>query len=152
MRKNVFLVAVPVLALLMGAGEIYRWKDANGVWHYSDQPQPGAELVKSSRLPGPTPGGSPPAPAPSPASAPANNAANSSLPSVSPQVAAQVRQEAADAKADQCRKLETSYQQMVQARRLYKTDEAGNRVFLSDAELDAARLQARSARDLACSP
>ena len=30
----------------MAEGEVYRWKDVNGVWHYSDQPQPGAELVK----------------------------------------------------------------------------------------------------------
>jgi hypothetical protein len=38
----------------------------------------------------------------------------------------------------------------MQARRVYKTDEKGNRVFLNSAEIDAARLEARSNRDLAC--
>lgn len=34
------LVCVPVLA-----GNIYRWTDANGVVHYSDQPRPGVAAV-----------------------------------------------------------------------------------------------------------
>ena len=67
-------------------------------------------------------------------------------------MAQQVRQEVATAKAEQCTKLKAEYDQVVQARRLYKTDEKGNRVFLTDAELDAARLQVRSARDRACAP
>jgi hypothetical protein len=33
------------VALTTGAAEIWRWKDANGVTHYSDQPRPGAELI-----------------------------------------------------------------------------------------------------------
>lgn len=36
------LLAVPLGA---GAAEIWRWTDANGVVHYSDQPRPGAERV-----------------------------------------------------------------------------------------------------------
>ena len=148
MRKYFSLALAPlVLSLLIGAGEVYRWKDANGVWHYSDQPQPGAELVKSARLSSATPGGgsTPPPPPAARAEAPPPG-----IPEVTPQVASQVRQEAATAKADQCKKAETGYQQAVQARRMYKTDDKGNRVFLNEAELDAARLQARSARDLAC--
>ena len=148
MRKYFSLVLAPlVLSLLIGAGEVYRWKDANGGWHYSDQPQPGAELVKSARLSSATPGGgsTPPPPPAARAEAPPPG-----IPEVTPQVASQVRQEAATAKAEQCKKAETGYQQAVQARRMYKTDDKGNRVFLNEAELDAARLQARSARDLAC--
>ncbi|MET0717137.1 MAG: DUF4124 domain-containing protein [Pseudoxanthomonas sp.] len=151
MRKLICIATAPlVLSLLMGAGEIYRWKDGNGVWHYSDQPQPGAELVKTGRMPGPTPAGNS-TPPPAPPVAP-NAAPPPALPSVTPEVAQQVRQEAANAKADQCKKLEAEYTQVVQARRLYKTDDKGNRVFLNEAELDAARLQVRSARDLACAP
>jgi hypothetical protein len=150
MRKYLTLAAAPlVLSLLIGAGEVYRWKDANGLWHYSDQPQPGAELVKGARMPSATPAGSTPLPPP-PAAARAEDPPP--LPTVTPQVASQVRQEAASAKAEQCKKAEAGYQQSVQARRMYKTDDKGNRVFLNEAELDAARLQARSARDLACAP
>jgi hypothetical protein len=150
MRKYfVFATAPLVLSLLLGAGEVYRWKDPNGVWHYSDQPQPGSELVKGARLPSATPEGNT---SPPPSAAAASNAAPPPLPPVTPQVAQQVRQEAATHKAEQCKKAETNYQQAVQARRMYKTDDKGNRTFLSDPELDAARLEARSARDLACSP
>jgi hypothetical protein len=151
MRKYFIYAAAPfVLSLLIGAGEVYRWKDPNGIWHYSDQPQPGAELVKSARLPSATPGGSSPSPPPPPAAR--EDGPPPPLPALTPQVASQVRQEAASAKAEQCKKAETGYQQAVQARRMYKTDDKGNRVFLNEAELDAARLQARSARDLACAP
>ena len=45
---------------------------------------------------------------------------------------------------------EAAYQQAVQARRIYKMDAQGNRTYMTDAEIDAARLQARSTRDLAC--
>jgi hypothetical protein len=36
------------VALTAGAADVWRWKDANGVTHYSDQPVPGAERVTST--------------------------------------------------------------------------------------------------------
>lgn len=146
MRKAILIAAVSLLGTTTvgyAAGEIYRWKDANGIWHYADQPQPGAELVSGRRPPAPPP----------PASAPANAAQESAtapLPPVSNEVARAVREEAAAVRADQCSKAEEAYQKAIQARRMFRTDEQGNRTYLNDAELDAARLQARSARDLAC--
>jgi hypothetical protein len=150
MRKLICLATACLIATIpaaFAAGEIYRWKDSNGVWHYADQPQPGAELVSGSRKP-PTPATPPPAPTVLPS---ATNPAAPPLP-VSNEVAQQVRSEAATAKAEQCKKAEDSYNRSVQARRMFRTDEQGNRTFLSEAELDAARLQARAARDLACGP
>jgi hypothetical protein len=146
MRKVISIAAATLLfaPLLLAEGEVYRWKDANGVWHYSDQPQPGAELVKTGRR---NSSSSTPAAPPTPAAA--GNAASAPLP-VSPQVAQQVRQEAASAKEEQCKKATTAYQEAVQARRLYKTDEKGNRTYLDSAQIDNARLEARAARDLAC--
>lgn len=145
MRKAILIAAASLLGATAtvgyAAGEIYRWKDANGIWHYADQPQPGAELVSGRRPPAPPPPATAPA-AQEPATAP--------LPPVSNEVARAVRQEAAAVKADQCSKAEEAYQKAIQARRMFRTDEQGNRTYLSDAELDAARLQARSARDLAC--
>ncbi len=46
-------------ALTAGAAEIWRWTDANGVVHYSDHPQPGAERVQVSA---PKPSGDGPVP------------------------------------------------------------------------------------------
>jgi hypothetical protein len=44
------------VALTAGAAEIWRWKDANGVVHYSDQPRPGAERISAgSPAPGSVP-------------------------------------------------------------------------------------------------
>lgn len=36
------------VVMTAGAAEIWRWKDANGVVHYSDQPRPGAERISVS--------------------------------------------------------------------------------------------------------
>jgi hypothetical protein len=152
MRK-ITSIALPLAALIiaplaLAAGsEIYRWKDANGVSHYSDQPQPGAELIKAGKRT------STPAPAPAPAAPPASTlSSDNSPPPVSREVAQQVRQEAATAKAEQCKKQQEAYQRAVQARRIVKVDEKGNKVFLNDAEIDAARLEARANRDRACDP
>jgi predicted lipid-binding transport protein (Tim44 family) len=153
MRKIFALTVVTLLgSTAFAAGEVYRWKDPNGIWHYSDQPQPGAELVRGARLTAPNSNSATPAPAPAPAPAAAPaNVSDASLP-ISNEAAQQVRKEAADAKAQQCDKAKAAYDQAVQARRIFKTDETGKQVFLSEAEIDAARLQARSNRDLACGP
>jgi hypothetical protein len=37
------------VALTAGAAEIWRWKDANGVVHYSDNPVPGAKAAVRHR-------------------------------------------------------------------------------------------------------
>ena len=126
MRKLIYLSAACLIgatSVVHAAGEIYRWKDGSGIWHYSDQPQPGAELISNARR-------AVPAPAAAPARAHLPQPATSTDPlPVSTEVAQQVRAEAATAKADQCKKTEEAYARAVQARRIYKTDEKGNRTF-----------------------
>ncbi len=148
MRK-IFAIAVVTLlgSTAFAAGEVYRWKDASGVWHYSDQQQPGAELYRGSR-PAAAAAASPAAtPAAPPAAVPDNS---NGLPVVSQEVAQEVRQAAAAAKAKTCEKAKADYDEKVQALRIKRVDDKGNVTFLNAAEIDAARLQARSARDLAC--
>jgi hypothetical protein len=150
MRKTLILTALTLIAAsAFAAGEVYRWKDSDGTWHYSDQPHPGAELVRSggNQRPAtiPTDALPPPAPPPAPETGTVEDA-----PPVSEEVANQVRAEAATAKTQQCKKAEERYNTAISARRIYKTDAEGNRVYLTDTELDAQRLQARAARDLAC--
>lgn len=148
MRKTlIFTIAALITANAFAAGEVYRWKDASGNWHFSDQPQPGAELVRGARRGTPAPAAAPP-----PASPPAQTVATSEALPVSDGVAREVRQQAAAIKAEQCKKAEEAYQQQLRAQRIYREDQDGNRTFLSAEEIDAARLQARSARDLACNP
>ncbi len=149
MRRILTLTAaIFVTASALAAGDIYRWKDSNGTWHYSDQPQPGAELVvRASR---PVNSGEASQSASAPAPAPSVETAGP-LP-VSDAVAAQVRQEAAATKTKQCKEAEETYQKAITARGITKTDEAGNKVFMTDAEIDAYRLAARSYRDQTCGP
>ena len=146
MRKILTLaVSVLIASSALAGGDIYRWKDDSGTWHFSDQPHPGAELVRrGDRAVNPAVESAAPAPS-------STTEASAPLP-VSDAVAAQVRQEAAAAKTDQCKKADEAYQKAVQARRITRTDEKGNTVYLSDAEIDALRLQARSVRDVACGP
>src|SRR6185437_16544714 len=93
------------LILAAGAGvaradaDIYRWKDAQGVYHYSDQWVPGSELIRSSgrnRPPVDTP----------PATSTATPSANSDVPpsddSPSAATANAVKADVAKAKAQQC--------------------------------------------------
>jgi Domain of unknown function (DUF4124) len=52
MHLRPLLIATMLLgALSAEAGVIYKWKDANGVTHYSDQPSPGAERMIVSSAP-----------------------------------------------------------------------------------------------------
>jgi hypothetical protein len=149
MRKIIPIAFLLISPLAMTAGDVYRWKDANGVSHYSDQPQPGAELIHTNKRSGsPAPATSQPAPAPAATTVSSDNSA----PQLSREVTQQVRQEAASAKAEQCKKQQEAYQRAVQARRIVKVDEKGNKTFLNDSEIDAARLEARANRDLACNP
>jgi hypothetical protein len=145
MRKAItFTLALLIAGSTFAAGEIWRWKDASGIWHYSDQPQPGAELVSRAGRSGPEKT-MPAAPAPSPPPVPADPGP----PPISEEVAAQVRKDAAAAKTDQCKTAEEAYQSAVKARRILKRDGV---TFMSNEEIDAERLRVRSLRDLACGP
>jgi hypothetical protein len=154
MRKiiSLALAALIIAPAVMAEGEVYRWKDGNGVWHYSDQPQPGAELVKKAGARSSSSNSAPAAQAPrNPSGEVSATSDNTPLP-VSREVAAEVRREAATAKAEQCKQAKDAYQRAVQARRIVRKDEAGKQVFLKDSEIDAARLDARANMDLACGP
>ena len=155
MRKPLVIAVITLLgSSAFAAGEVYRWKDAKGVWNYSDQPHPGAEVIRRSSAPAGS--SSTPAPAPAPAMAPAaapTSAAtqNDSLP-VSKEVAQEVRQDAATAKAKRCEKAKADYQGLIEAPRIKTKDDKGNEVFLDSAGVDKARLDARAIRDLVCAP
>jgi hypothetical protein len=75
--------------LTAGAAEIWRWKDANGSWHYSDSPVPGAERIEVHAARPGTPATPPPVAYSSPAAAPA--------PAVEPYTRCAVMQPANDA-------------------------------------------------------
>lgn len=126
--------------------DIYRWKDAQGVYHYSDQWVPGSELIKSSgrnRPPIDTP----------PATSSATPSTSSDAPSddtASSATAQAVKADVAKAKAQQCKEAQDAYQKSLYSRRMYKEGKDGQREYLNDTDLEAYRLKVRSDMDRLC--
>jgi hypothetical protein len=53
-------------------------------------------------------------------------------------------------RAEQCKKDRETYQQSLQARRIYRTNKDGEREYLSETEADQMRLNARVAMEQSC--
>jgi hypothetical protein len=151
MRRATAIAILIWLPLSAALADVYRSVDAQGHVQYSDTPTPGAQLV---RLPG--------------LRIPINTAASPSastsgkpttLAQSTDQVHQQLEQEAtaravqndvAQTRAEQCKKAEDTYNQSVQARRIYKTAADGSRDYLSDDEALKQRLAYKLAMDTAC--
>jgi Domain of unknown function (DUF4124) len=155
MRKNHHRPAL-LLALTLGSGsallsqlvqaDVYRWIDAQGRVQYTDRPIPGAERVSTStKLPGSDT-------AKTTAELERLKASGSQLQTQAAAAAKQetVQQDVAGARVEQCKQARERYDKSVRARRIFRTNEKGEREYLTDAEADAARVGAKSAVDEAC--
>jgi hypothetical protein len=160
MTARIFIAAAMTLALMasLAQADVWRWKDAQGKWHYSDVPVEGAQLIKSTnRIPPPQPSmtaessgqGETPEPPPAVDRLAARNAAISDQ-LATEATARQVQDDLRKKRAEQCKEATARYEKSIAARRLYREDKDGQRVYLSEAELDKARIDARSDRDTAC--
>lgn len=156
---GIAVMAVPVLTMLpqsAALADVFRSVDAQGHVQYTDTPTPGAELVRisgqrvSSMQQQATP-------------APANgNSAGSKPPSVSPDgdpihqqlereaAARAVQADVAQTHAAQCKKATDAYNASVEAHRIYRAGADGERVLLTDDEVDKERLANKMAMDTAC--
>jgi hypothetical protein len=63
-----------------------------------------------------------------------------------------VQAEVASTQAKQCKEATDRYNRAIEARRIYKPGPNGEQIFLNEAELTQARVDARNARDTACGP
>jgi hypothetical protein len=61
-----------------------------------------------------------------------------------------VQKDVAAVKAEQCKQAKEKYQKTITAHRLYKENKAGERVYLTDAEIDQARISDKLEVDRAC--
>jgi len=156
-RPRLRAAAAGAVLLLLGVAvhaDVYKWIDAEGHVHFTDRPPPtdgrlvsigqtartvtlnGAEATPEATKPGPADLSAAATPKPTPLPPPTDSA---SLARLKASVAADVA--ARDAIA--CQTARERYQQYVSARRLYRTGEQSDRQYLSDAEMEAARIQAR---------
>lgn len=149
MRYAIAAAAILGLAASVGAhADVYRWVDSEGRVHYSDRWVPGSELVKVNRS------------RQSPEAAAARAAAEQNrLAVTSDRIAAQqedartaqaVREDVAKAREEQCREAREQYQKAIRARRIFRTGKDGEREYLSEAEADEYRMQARNEMLAAC--
>jgi hypothetical protein len=136
--------------LLIGASapalaDVYKWVDTQGHVHYSDLPPPGdAKLLSveagagtrhTERPPAPAAAPTPAAPAPAP------------LPPGTPKEMARLKQsvdtDVASTRAVQCKAAQDRYQGYVNSRRIFREGANKERVYLTDAEADSERINAR---------
>ena len=143
---------ISVTALLLAGAfsiaqaDVYRWVDDKGEPHYSDQWVPGSEIIKTAKpRPNSTTMGQAPG-AKTPASA-GNSAASQIVDSANTRAVQQDVDKAHDA---QCKAAKDRYSSAVQSRRVYKEGKDGEREYLTDAEADTYRENARKDVQMAC--
>ena len=158
MLRPAAMLRTTIVTTLIAAGicgvahaDVYRWVDDKGEPHYSDRWVPGSELIKSDK----------PRPQNADSSASRPVAPQYQTPAGAQHAAAQqadranaeaVKQDVAKTKDVQCKQAKDRYQKAIDARRISKPAQPGDtdRVYMSDAEADAYRTQARSDVTLAC--
>ena len=148
MRRIAYTALILVGAAALAQADVYRWTDEKGRVHYTDRWVPGSELVKVDQS------------RESAQDAAARRAAEQNKLSTSndilaarkaPETASQaVKQDVAKARNEQCTKAKEEYEKSIPARRLYTEGKDGEREYLSDAEADEARVQARARMKEAC--
>ncbi len=130
-----FALAVPCLA------EVYSWRDENGVLHYGDLPgDENAEIVPirvqrtdKNAVAART------AQQRENRAAASEEFANAQAEEAAADGAAQL---SAEERAEACTKAREKLRNYINARRLYRTNEAGEREYLGSAEIDNARASA----------
>ena len=146
----ILIVAGYVLAGGARAGDIYCNNQGRDC---SDRPSPGATEVhtaparQSNNYEAPRPD-SPPASAAPQGGPAAPSAADARLSLDASRQALQ--KDVATTRAEQCKQSKDKYDKSIEARRVYRMNKAGEREYLSDAEVEQARLNARLEMERAC--
>lgn len=144
-----FVIATSVLGAIGFAGDIYKSVDSKGRVTYSDQPSPSAQRVV---LP-PTPK----------SSADERDRISRQMEAFSQADAQRASRAEAeqkekalkkameDRRKEMCKRTRDRYLNFSEARRPYRRDEQGNRVYYSSAEIDAEIAAAKAEMDRQCS-
>ena len=121
----------------MGAGDIYCNNQGRDC---SDRPSPNATVVHVNTPPGTDAGTAD--------KTPIDADANARLKEDATRQA--VQKDVATTRAEQCKQATDKYQKSITARHVYRLNAAGDREYLTDAEIDQSRLDARREMDRAC--
>ena len=143
MYRPGLVTAVALAATVLAAGaraDIWKWVDAAGHVEYSDRWTPGAVLVKGEHT-------TPNAPSTDQKAEATDKQVTAQL--NREQAQREVQRDEAAAHAAQCKQATDHYNQLIQARRIY-TGSDSDRQYLSDAQADQERVQAKMDMDSAC--
>lgn len=146
MRRILAITLISLAGLSAAHADVYRWVDSSGVVQYSDRWVPGSVLVKTDK--------SRPS-ATAPAATPSATSTSAAVPRADQILARERDQRAVSAdvtktRDEQCKKAREAYDKAIARDRLYRTGKDGERVFLSDAEINETRVQLLNARREAC--
>ena len=140
------LTAILVLVAAPALADVYKWIDAQGAIHYTDRPPPADAKLVSVESGGGSHSQRPP-PAPAPAAVTPTSPGAAPLPPPTPEQSARLKKsvdaDVAGARAEQCKGAQERYQKYVGSRRIFREGASKERVYLSDAEADQERVNAR---------
>lgn len=141
MNRLLTLTALAGLAALAApaavADTIYTWTDEDGVVHFGDRPS-GVASERTIYIATERAG----VPAPAVPRTPATAAGQQAAPeAATPQQTEEERRAAECERAEKCQMYKERLQSYLTARRLYRQDENGERVYLSEDEMLAARAE-----------
>lgn len=130
-------------SIVAGAGDIYCNNQGRDC---SDRPSPNATMVHVNSPPSANSEAAPAAD--NTVKPPSESGADARLKEDATRQA--VQKDVATTRAEQCKQAKDKYQKSVEAHRVYRMNKAGEREYLSDADIDQARLNARLEMERAC--
>jgi len=159
MKRLSLAIGLALCLALPATAQTYKWVDANGEVHYSDQAPP--SNIKTETLQAPAEPVAAPAPAAAPAASPAEGGPKSLAErdqafrkrqaDAAKEQAEQARKEAqARRKAEYCKSARAALANLEMGGRQVRINDKGERVFLTDAEIAQQTAQARKDADEAC--
>jgi hypothetical protein len=155
MKKQLIAVTASLLALVatsvVFAGDIYKWTDADGNVHYGDKPMVSDQPERVGIDSAPTDPATVMAMTEARSQARADAAEAAAAAAAEGPSAEELRAEAED-RAQRCAKYRQLNQKFVNSRRLYREDEAGERVYLDEDETLAERQRVADKVSEYCSP
>ena len=149
LRSAIVTLMLAGLATVAAAESVYKWIDTSGQVHYTDRPptESGAKLLgvfdrtlllEEGEFDEELAADAAPAVDEEPAeSTPASTAAS-------------VERDVQQARSVQCKQAQERYKTYVESQRLFRQTPDGKRVYLTDAELTQARIDAKKAVDDLC--
>ena len=154
LTKMLVTLMLAGVATVAAAETVYKWVDTRGQVHYTDLPprEPGARILATYEGALPVSAGEEDTGESGPEPLPPGFSESDAPDGETRAAAAAVQRDLSAIRAEQCQKAQERYKTYLESRRLFRTLPDGQREYLSDAELSAARVEAKKEVDEYCGP